>query len=191
MWLPFARTFDEAYLYMDLRPCPCGESDFERTSTTVLDGREPSVAFSGDCAGCGRHRRFSFQVPDVVPELGVGVRFGGDQPSRLLDAGEWMGVAELFERNARDLVEDAAEPDSVPVDEEQLSYLTEAALAAFDEVVKFLPAGDGPDDLVPEGAFWSQPGRAILELGEQRFTRAELTTERDTRRRELRELTRG
>lgn len=183
MWLPYARTFDEAYLFMDLRPCPCGESDFDKTSTTVLEGAEPAVAFSGDCTGCGRHRRFSFQVPDTVPELGTGVRFGGDEPSRLLDAGEWLGVAELFETNARELAEVAG--DAGAVDEDELGYLTEASLAAFDEVVKFLPAGDGPDDAVPEGAFWSQPGRAILELSPGRFTRAELLAERDGRRREL------
>lgn len=183
MWLPRARTFDEAYLYMDLRPCPCGESDFDKTSTTVLDGPEPAVAFSGACAGCGRQRRFSFQVPDAVPELGAGVRFGDDQPSRLLDAGEWLGVAELFESNARELADDAGPG---PVDEDELSYLVEAALAAYDEVVKFLPAGDGPDDEVPEGAFWSQPGRAILELRPGRFTRSALLAERDDRRQELR-----
>lgn len=186
MWLPYARTLDEAYLYIDLRPCPCGESGFDKTATTLTLPEEPAepaggpatqvVALGGECEGCGRQRRFTFTMPATLPALDADVRFGdGSERSRLLDAGEWVGVAELFEANADELRETADPADGELA--ERLRYLIAAAAAATGEAVLFLPVGTAGDDQVPEGAFWSQAGRAIYELSPDRFRRANLAAE--------------
>jgi hypothetical protein len=196
MWLPYARTLDEADLYVDLRPCPCGESEFERTATTLSLPAEPddpaeapagatatqAVAIGGVCVSCGRERRFSFTMPAALPDLGPGVRFSdGTERSRLLDAGEWLGVAELFEANAEEL-RDTADLSDEEV-HQRLRYLAAAAAAATGEVLLFLPDGGADGDQVPEGAFWSQAGRAIYELSPERFRRANLVAELAIRQR--------
>src|SRR5437667_443828 len=57
MSYPYARTFDEAYLYMELRPCVCGETEFDRESvSSVVDG-VPVERYSGQCPTCGRRRQ--------------------------------------------------------------------------------------------------------------------------------------
>jgi hypothetical protein len=186
MWLPYARTLDEAYLYIDLRPCPCGESGFEKAATTLTLPEEPTepaggpatqvVALAGECEGCGRQRRFTFTMPVTLPALDADVRFGaGGERSRLLDAGEWLGVAELCEANADELRETVDPADGELA--ERLRYLTVVAAAATGEAMLFLPTGAAGDDQVPEGAFWSQAGRAIYELSPDRFRRANLAAE--------------
>jgi hypothetical protein len=188
--LPYARTFDEAYLYMDLRPCPCGESDFEKTSTTVLDEPRHTVRFGGECTGCGRYRRFTFEMPDALPDLSADVGYGtGGEPSRLLDAGEWLGIADLFDTNARELAATADLSDDETFS--QVRYLASAAVAATDEAMLFLPPGVADEDAVPEGAFWSQAGRAIYELAGERFGRAALAAERAARRQAVTDLDGG
>lgn len=188
--LPYARTFDEAYLYLDLRPCPCGETDFERTVSTVSEPTGEAgrvVRLGGPCVGCGRLRAFTFEMPDALPDLTAEVRYGdGSGPSRLLDAGEWLGIAELFESNARDLLAEAGPIDDLT----EAAYLAAAAVAATDEVMAFLGPGRDADDAVPEGAFWSQAGRTILELSTERFTRGQLAAERQARLRLLEEFER-
>jgi hypothetical protein len=190
--LPYARTFDEAYLYLDLRPCPCGETDFDRTVSTVSESGGDTgrvVRLGGECVGCGRQRVFSFEMPDELPDLAVDVRYGdGSGPSRLLDAGEWLGIAELFEGNARDQLAAAGQADDGALSE--VAYLAAAAVAATDEVLLFLGPGTTGDDTVPEGAFWSQAGRTIFELDPDRFRRDRLATERQSRLRLLEELDR-
>jgi len=53
--LPYARTFDEAYLYISLRPCACGETEFEdRCAQSVAAAGVTGERISGRCARCGR-----------------------------------------------------------------------------------------------------------------------------------------
>src|SRR5262249_52152813 len=85
---PVARSSHEAHLYMDLPACECGETRFPRASAVVtLPGGELASRYTGACAGCGRPREFVFRLAeDAAP--GDGIRYGGDQPSELIDAGE-------------------------------------------------------------------------------------------------------
>lgn len=171
MSLPYARTYDEAYLVMNLRPCVCGETELaDRTSSAVTLGGEDGERFSGHCVSCGRHRRFTFRMRPTEPgEIDFEVRFGrGDEPSRLIDAGEWLGVAELYGQVA---AERLAEGEPVGDDVASLHHLLVSAAEAVGEVLKFLP----PDaEEVPEGAFWSPGGRQAYEIAPERFTRAAL-----------------
>jgi hypothetical protein len=179
MSVPYARTYDEAYLFMDLRPCPCGESEFERSSTSTPGDGGPVIRFTGTCPNCGRRREFTFRMPEELPELDFEVNYGpAGEPSQLLDAGEWLGVAELYEAVARERLGGA---DDRELDDDEVTrtyYLLSSAVAATDEVLKFLPA-EAP--AVPDTAFWSQAGRLAYESSPDRFTRESLAAERDER----------
>ncbi len=174
MSLPYARTFDEAYLYIGLRPCVCGGTEFEdRSAQSVAAGGVTGERISGHCATCGRYREFTFQMPDEPRELSFEVRYGhGDEPSRLLDPGEWLGVSELYALAAQDQLDAGELADDEDVT--RVYYLLTSALAAVEEAAKFLPP-DG--DTVPEGAFWTQPGRLVFETLPERFSRARLADE--------------
>ena len=176
MSFPYARTYDEVNLYLSLRPCVCGETEFEdQTRESVLLGAVAAERFSCYCLGCARLREFTFQMSDRPREVSFDIRYGADdEPSRLIDAGEWMAVSELYGLAA------AAELDGDPVENgdevASLYYTLTSAIAALDEVGKFLPAGT---DVVPEGAFWTPGGRAMWEADESRFTREALAADRE------------
>ncbi len=184
MSYPYARTFDEAYLYMELRPCVCGETDFDKTTASLVEDGVATERYSGNCPNCGRARRFTFRMPDEPPAISFEMRYGwGDEPSQLLDPGEWLSVADLFEANAQ------AELNSGDItDERQLTsiyYQLSSALAATEEVLKFLSSGV---EAVPEEAFRSQPGRMMFELVPERFRRTALSAELADRRQALAEF---
>ena len=177
MVLPLARTNAEAHLYMDLHPCDCGEIRFPRASAVVTTPTgELASRYTGVCPQDGVEREFLFRLPDrVLPPPSDGeVRYGGPEPSELIDPGEWMSVADAFAR-------------SVPADTATLAadglvtaraMLTNAA-AAVDEVLKFIPAGA---DRVPEDAFVTDRGRAAYAKEPGRFRRPRLEAVRDTYR---------
>jgi len=176
--LPYARTYNEVYLYLDLRPCVCGDTDLDERviSDVVVDGR-PAERLSGHCSSCGRSRQLTFEMPDgPPPDLSFAVRYGyGEEPSRLIDCGEWIGAAELYGMAADEL-----ERLADPADDTALTrryYLLTSALACLDEVIKFLPDGAV---VVPETAFWSDAGREVHTRVPERFTRHRLTAERET-----------
>jgi hypothetical protein len=179
MSYPYARTYDEAYLYMELRPCVCGEPEFDKTTASWAENGAQVERYSGACPNCGRPRQFTFRMPDAPPEVSFDMRYGwGEEPSRLLDPGEWLGVADMFDASAQ------AELNSGDITSEQqltgIFYLLSSAVAATEEVAKFLPVGA---DRIPEDAFRSQPGRMLFELVPERFERAALARELAQRQR--------
>ena len=168
MTLPVARTRDEAHLYMDLHPCEeCGAIDVVwRHATVYVDGGIGGGYF-GSCPGCGAKREFVFALPErewVVAEF---PNFGGPEPSRLLDAGEWLWVADRAAGNA---------PAGDPAGERRALALASQAVA---EVLKFIPDGE---ELVPEAAFWTERGREVHSAEPGRFSRGRLQVVRDTYR---------
>jgi hypothetical protein len=182
MTLPYARTFDEVYLYLDTRPCICGVSELNDRSTgpAIRDGVR-RVRIGGRCAGCGRPREFNFTMPIEPPKVAFDVCYGeGDEPSKLLDPGEWLGVSDLYAAAAADQLENA---DLADAGELARAYnLLTSSVAALDEVMKFIPAdGDTP----PEGAFWTQGGRLLFEAMPERFERVWLLREGAERRRRV------
>ena len=93
----YARSNAEAHLYMDLRPCACGDIEFERRSAVTDDGGVLCSRYDGPCRSCGAQRSFLFELPETIRPIREGtVDFGGDDPSRLLDPGEWLAVADYF-----------------------------------------------------------------------------------------------
>jgi hypothetical protein len=159
-----ARTRDEAQLYMDLRPCErCGSVRTPWDSgLTFVDG-VPARSYFGACSQCGRERRFLFRSPDpreLPPSTGP-VTFGGAEPSRLVDAGEWLWVADLTASKV---------PANDPAGARYALSIAAAAMdaAAVDGVLKFVPTGG---DAVPDDAFWTDHGLALLDAMPGNFRR--------------------
>ncbi|CAN5212546.1 hypothetical protein BH18ACT4_BH18ACT4_00920 [soil metagenome] len=173
--LPLARCSTEAHLYMDLRPCGCGEVLFPRDSSVVQAGGDLASRYSGSCISCGTYREFVFRLPMKIdlPQPGV-VRFGDGEASELLDPGEWLWIADRYA---------AAYPaDISPMnagERRQAHQAVATAAAAMDEVLAFVPPGRRA---VPGHAFRSERGRAVHAIEPGRFALDRLQVVRDTYR---------
>jgi hypothetical protein len=163
---PIARTRDEALVYLDLTPCACGSVETEWDSGVVSVEGSLAKCYRGVCEGCAAEREYLFSLPrrEVMPDGWP--TFGGRAPSELLDAGEWMWLADLTASN-------------VPDDPEDGRRALSMARAAMEEVLKFIP--EGQDD-VPSDAFWSARGREVRDAEPPRFRRDRLLIVRDTYR---------
>ncbi len=169
-----ARTLDEAQLYLDLRPCPrCGAQDAVWDSTLVELNGAWVRSYARACPVCGTGDAVPVRLPEPGREPASTGRlsFGGDRPSELLDAGEWLWVADLAAGHLP--VEDPAEARAN----------LEVAAAAMEEVLKFLPA---IRTAVPPYAFWSGRGRQVRDREPGRFERQRLVSVRDSYLRQLR-----
>ena len=164
--MPFtvARSRDEAHLYLDLHPCDeCGSIDTAWDSALVVLDGELTNRYAGTCAGCGTGRRFWFGLPERETMPAGYPTFGGAEPSQLLDAGQWRWVADLTS-------------GELPADDPGEARRSLAiAVAAVEEVVKFIPPG-GND--VPQRAFWSEQGRQAYDAEPSRFTLDRLLADR-------------
>ena len=177
--LPAARTPDEADLYLGLHPCErCGSRDLAWENSFVDEGGVRGCRYHGTCATCSNAREFTFAVPDppeprMLDIYEQVVNFGGREPSQLLDPGEWLLVAQACAL-ASD-VPPGATAQSAAFREAQESLTM--AIVAMGEVLKFVPAGALA---VPESAFWSSRGRAVLDREPDRFRRRRLLVVRDS-----------
>ncbi|HWS39107.1 MAG TPA: hypothetical protein VN408_40990 [Actinoplanes sp.] len=171
-----ARTPAEAHLFMDLHPCSgCGGEEFERNYTVAVVKGELCSRYSGVCPECGSPREFLFRLPDVTPIPNPAEpSFGGELPSELLDAGEWMWVADCLVAGM------PAEPDGMNAEERRQAcrdLLTAAAAVA--EVRKFVAFG--ADAVSPE-VLWTPSGRAVYTTDPARFGWQRLEIVEDTYR---------
>jgi hypothetical protein len=160
---------------MDLNPCVCGETQFDRQSAVLVGPDGMLHRYTGACPACGRTREFLFRLPEQTLMPGPGpVRFGGDQPSELMDAGTWLWLSDYFaNRHPADLA--GASPDQRAQAARDLGY----ALAALDEVAKFIPAGQSQ---VPESAVWTSRGRDLFDRERYRFRTSALSATAETYR---------
>lgn len=169
MPLPLARTNAEAHLYMELNPCDaCGESEFHPQSAVIVAEGDLASRYTGRCPRCGVAREFVFRIPaDVILPDAEDPVFGADDPSVLIDAGEWLHVADLIARSV------PAEPAEGMTATERRRILIDlrTAAAAVSEAAKFIPAGA---EAVPADAIWSPRGQAIFDDEPGRFRRMRL-----------------
>ncbi|PBC62123.1 hypothetical protein BKI49_21320 [Streptomyces sp. Tue6028] len=159
-----ARSTQEAHLYMDLHACACGARDFEREHR--LEERDGALVavYEGVCPQCGRTRSFTFVMSDELPPAPPA--FGGAQPSRIIDPGEFLWVSDQVGTDS------GLRLLNVPPTEQRDHRASFAyALAALDEVLKFLPEGAGE---VPAERFTSDLGRELYRKDATRFSRARL-----------------
>ncbi len=139
-----ARSIAEARLFIGREPCAgCGAVGFAEPSRIVEHGERLGVACSGFCPSCGVQRTFELLLGEErVPPLAL----GNAAPSSLIDAGEWLLLAD-------DL---AARSD------------VGKAIAALEEVLKFYDTGAAEP---PLSAFFTATGRAAYRADAGRFAR--------------------
>lgn len=170
-----ARSIEECHLYMELHPCECGEEvfDWSRHRLEQRTGEHPLFSvYEGSCGNCGVQRRFEFAVPvqPVQPaQPAVPGRYGGEEPSRIVDPGEFLWSSE---RAAAGVPADPGEL-AADVDPDDAYDAVELAVAGVIEVLKFLPPGA---DSVPPEAFSSPLGRRMYDADPGRFGRDRLNS---------------
>ncbi|MEU4621906.1 hypothetical protein AB0G04_18270 [Actinoplanes sp. NPDC023801] len=157
------RSVAEAHLFMHLHPCDvCGEEAFERHFGVVVVDGEPCSRYTGTCPDCGSPREFTFRLPEepLIPDQGEPC-FGVERPSELLDAGEWLWVADTIADST------PADPAGMDAQERQRAhYDLLTAAAAVAEARKFVAFG--AEAVSPE-ALWSLAGQAVYEAEPGRF----------------------
>ncbi|MFI5796778.1 hypothetical protein [Streptomyces sp. NPDC051677] len=156
-----ARSSSEAHLYMDLHACECGSGDFERRHRLEQHGDDIVAVYEGVCRQCGTTRRFTFRMAEENPPPPPA--FGGPEPSKIIDPGEFADVAFRISESAG--VELLNTPES---EHHKLRNPVAYAVAAFEEIPKFIPPGE---DAVPAAAFTSEAGKARYEREPRKFER--------------------
>jgi hypothetical protein len=175
---PLARTGREAHLYMDMHPCECGEARFGRDSSVGEVDGVWLCRYQGECERCGRERLFDFRTPDgiVLPPDGA---WSVDGTSELLDAGEWLWLADAL--GAEPVAPAGGGGAALAQARDGLA----SAAAAIDEALRFLPAGA---ETMPDSAFWSQRGARVRAAEPGRFRRVRLVAAAQAYRSMLAEL---
>jgi len=161
-----ARSAPECRLYIDLNPCLCGMASFgvRHHLRTEPDGLLAAV-YEGTCPQCGLPRLFVFTLDPALPPAPPA--FGGPTPSRIICPGQFALVSDDASSRAH------VDPAGLSPAEHRASRANLAlALAAIEEVVKFIPAGA---DAVPPEAFTSMAGQQLYAVEPQRFQRYRLT----------------
>ncbi|WP_237744823.1 hypothetical protein [Kribbella catacumbae] len=159
-----ARTRDEAHLYLELQPCPdCGSAEAPWEHALIEVDGSLTISYAAVCPGCGAEREYLFGLPARETPAGSWPTFGGAEPSELLDAGQWLAIADQVAGN-------------VPVDPVEAGPALSIARAAVEEVIKFVPPGQ---DAVPADEFWTPDGRRVFEAEPGRFRLDRLLVVRD------------
>ena len=159
-----SRSSPECHLYIELHPCSCGERRLETKHKLVSREDGLVAAYEGTCPGCATLRTFDFVLD---PEIPPGDKFGGSRPSQLIDAGQYLAVADDA---ARRVPGNAAKLDDAKRGEAR--WWMNRAVNALEEVLKFIP----PDaDAVPASALFTAPGKEtyLAEPGRFRMSRLE------------------
>ncbi len=180
--LPAPRSREEAVFYMNEHPCPnCGQFRVDWSASLVEIDGVLARRYAGDCRVCRQPREFVFQLADqvAVRPADVTVWYGGDDPSKLIDAGQWLAISEQaaqFARAARDRGDTAGAARDAAL-----------AIAFVIEARKFVPPGA---EAVPESAFWTAVGQRLYTADPRRFTRRRFNILLDMLREEFPEVSR-
>lgn len=149
---------------MNREPCPsCGHRGFDHPSKIVAHGDRLGAAAEGYCAGCGAQRTFALLLSDERVPDGA---WGNDEPSTLIDAGEWLALADQFGAIVPATIENL---DRDARNEARANLAK--GIAAVGEVLKFLP----PDAFEPpRSAFFTARGLEVYVADRARFHRDRL-----------------
>jgi hypothetical protein len=158
-----AYTFREAQYYLTVTCCQhCGKGPWLIDDTAVGPAATGGLTLiTGRCKNCQAQREFSFVCDYELPRDGAELELINptDQPSRIVDLGQWLSVFYL-------LVESAASDDS-SVGTRRSGYQAALCLA---EALKFY----GDDELPPASAFFSETTAAIFRSHPEKFARQKL-----------------
>lgn len=174
-----ARSVQEAALYLEMQSCgSCDEPGMPTATSEIsdVDGR-PVVRFAGPCPACGAERGYEFAIEAGQPGAPA---FGGADRSTLLDPGAFLWAGD---RAAGKVPVDITGLDAAQ--REDAVAALQYAIAALDEVVKFIPAHALS---VPQASFTTELGQALFRADPQRFSRDEITDRIASYRRGLADL---
>ena len=159
-----ARSITEARLFMEREPCPsCGHRGFGHPSKLVEKGERLAAVASGYCPSCGTQRAFELLLGDERVPDGA---WGNAARSTLIDAGEWLAIADDFGA----LV--PAEIETLDRGARELARANLAkGIAAVEEVLKFFPPGS---DELPRDAFFTKRGLELYLAAPVRYRRERL-----------------
>jgi hypothetical protein len=163
-----SRSSAECHLYIELHACECGEA--RAPWKHQLESRVDALVtvYDGVCERCTRPWTFEFALDPEAAPIG---KFGGARPSQIVDAGQFLAVADAAAR-------------AVPHEENHLDELSRQraralmlrAVAAIEEVLKLIPQGA---DRVAADSLFSTLGKQmyLAELGRFRKSRLEAVLE--------------
>jgi hypothetical protein len=141
-------SVQEEYFHLMVRRCACGGPWASTDQTVEPSGNRLLHRVAVRCASCGRERTLRFVLPaGVRPDGPVPVREINPtaEPSRALDAAEWMDLARFYlERVGR-----------LTSAREQAQSLLDAR-GCLEEALKFYGPEDGAP---PPAALWSKASR--------------------------------
>lgn len=157
-------------MFMALHPCGrCGDAEFAPVVRQLREDGGLVTRYTGRCGTCRALRDFRFRVDREREDGGAGlddVRFGADDPSEIIDAGQWLRAAD------RILAETPSNVLGVSAREwRERRYMFTAAAESVGELLKFIPDGA---DAVPPTAFWTDSGREMRGRAPDRFERDRL-----------------
>jgi hypothetical protein len=159
-----ARTLVEAHTYLSLLAAADGDTEEQSAAATVTTEGDRSWTLS-------YRNRVEVEVPYDSEQAAraVGARFGLGR-SRLVDAGQWVLVAQTYAERA---VQATVRSGSRAVDPEQIGLELNWVFAAdaLDEALKFLDDGGSA---FPDPAFWTDQGRRLAAEQPELLTRAKL-----------------
>jgi len=161
--IPVARSTWECQMFFGLAVCPqCGETGLDPVELNVGQVWE----YATTCPNCEHRQQFAFAVARLGPPPFPA--FGGAEPSQLIDAGQFLVLAEEAADDVPADPADLSSDDLMP--EEALEELS-VAVAAIEEVLKFIPADA---DRVPREALWTVEGLARFDADPVAFDRRQL-----------------
>jgi hypothetical protein len=167
---PIARSDWECQTFLTLVACPtCQTTGFEPTGFSATDPPEVIWTYDVECLSSRHEHTFEFmRGPEPEPPYPV---FGGQLPSQLIDAGQFLrfarGSAELAPADPAELI-DARAPDLTLAEAfEEIR----TAVAAVREALKFVPAGAAD---IPREALWTDESTAWYDREPERFHRRQL-----------------
>ena len=140
-----ARSSLECRLFIELDVCPCGQTPGELAHRLISRDERLVALYEGSCAGCGRSLAYAFPLAN---EIVAADKFGGMDPSQLIDAGQFLRESVCAVRRV------------VATPAPQNLYWLGRAIACLEEVLKWIPEGeDGP----PASAFFTEDGRRFSD----------------------------
>ncbi len=160
-----ARSHNEAVVYVLMRQCrACGGGSRDVTDEVGTDSTTEYTAFCRDCTNIDT---YTFRLPERDPQGAVaGVAFGGDEPSSIIDAGEWLVFADRTAGGG------PVEPAGLtPQERADAALALHAAAAAVREVMKFIRPGE---ERVSVSALWTDRGRAEYDRDPWRMSRGRM-----------------
>jgi hypothetical protein len=158
-----ARSSPECHLYIELHPCACGEAQYSSKHRLVSRDDQLVAVYEGTCPRCHVGRGFEFALD---PEIPPGMKFGGAKPSQIIDAAQFLAVADAA---ARSVPGDAAALSSD--DRSRARVLMSRAVDALEEVLKFIPSGA---EQVSASVLFTADGQAIYAREPGRFRKNRL-----------------